>query len=333
MADDLTRGRPLGRVLVLDLQRLFDIGEAEIRHMTSADRVLGTKVISAAWRRLRSGLRIVGYHEIRDIDAFEHQVRYLVDEYRPVSGADVVAAYRDGQSLPDRAVWVTFDDGRTDVVDEGLPVLERHGVPATLFVCPGLVMEQAPLWTHQVRASSSAAEVDGRALSGNALAAALKKVPDSERRRVVSTLDPGPVDEGFESVGVDGLRKWIASGQELGNHTWDHPCLDQCTPEEQKVQIDRAHEWLTDLTGTEPTLFAYPNGDWTRDAAAHLAQRGYGVAPLFDHGIATASQDPYALSRLRLDAYAPLRRARAVLSGAHSTLFGLKTRGSASTRG
>lgn len=39
-----------------------------------------------------------------------------------------------GPSLPDRAVAVTFDDAYASVVIEGLPVLTRWRVPATVFV-------------------------------------------------------------------------------------------------------------------------------------------------------------------------------------------------------
>jgi peptidoglycan/xylan/chitin deacetylase (PgdA/CDA1 family) len=41
-------------------------------------------------------------------------------------------------------VAVTFDDGTADFVDEALPVLERHGVPATLYVATDFVDRGLP---------------------------------------------------------------------------------------------------------------------------------------------------------------------------------------------
>lgn len=299
----------------------------------SASGVLGSRPVAASWRLLQRGLRIVGYHEVRDPVAFEHQVRHLLTCYAPVSGAEVVRAVRDGAPLPRRAVWLTFDDGRRDVVEAGLEVLERHRVPATLFVCPGLVSTGAPLWTHRVRAAEAEAVVDGRRLRGAALVSTLKQVPDRRRRAVLAGIDLGPLDPTVASVDDGLLARWAASGREVGNHTWDHPCLDRCTPEEQEEQIVRAHDWLTERFGSPPELFAYPNGDRTEHAASLLAALGYGIAPLFDHAVAGTHQDRFALSRLRLDADAPLPRARAVLSGAHSAAFGLARRRSATRVG
>ena len=88
----------------------------------------------------------------------------------------------------------------------------------------------------------------------------------------------------------------------------------------------RAHDWLTEALGAPPTLFAYPNGDRTEVVASELQRLGYRSAPVFDHQLSALAQDPFALSRLRIDAAAPPARIRAILSGAHSGSFGLRAK-------
>ena len=55
---------------------------------------------------------------------------------------------RGGRGAPFAAL--TFDDGYVDFRDYALPVLERHGAPATLFLCPGMIESGAQLWWLQL---------------------------------------------------------------------------------------------------------------------------------------------------------------------------------------
>lgn len=300
------------------------------RVAASVTRLLGTAPIEALGVAVTAARpRTLAYHGVPDRAAFAAQVDHLVRRYRPVSGAAVADALAGGPALPPRSVWITFDDGDPSVVSAGLPVLAAAGVPATVFVCPGLVSQDAPPWWRVVERAGelgSGAEIDGRVLRGRALVRALKRVPDSRRRAVVAELVAAAPDAsrpaGPLALSRDDLSRWLDAGLEIGNHTWDHPCLDRCAPEEQGDQVRRAHEWLVDLLGQHPRLFAYPNGDRTDHAEAVLAALGYEVGLLFDHHLGAIDEPPLRRSRLRLDADAPLWRARAVLGGAHGALLG-----------
>ena len=63
--------------------------------------------------------------------AFERQLTFLVEHRRVVPLDDVVAG-RISSGRP--AVAITFDDGYRSVLEDGLPLLERFGLPATMFV-------------------------------------------------------------------------------------------------------------------------------------------------------------------------------------------------------
>jgi peptidoglycan/xylan/chitin deacetylase (PgdA/CDA1 family) len=70
--------------------------------------------------------------------AFAEQMAVVADRgLTPVTTARLAAAWRGGRPLPARPVLITFDDGYEGVHRHALPVLARHGFPATLFVSTG----------------------------------------------------------------------------------------------------------------------------------------------------------------------------------------------------
>lgn len=65
---------------------------------------------------------------------FEQQIKYLLRRGWVVPLADVVAYAKGEKKLGAHAVAVTFDDGYRDVLEVALPILERYGIPATVFI-------------------------------------------------------------------------------------------------------------------------------------------------------------------------------------------------------
>lgn len=128
------------------MQERLTLGPAWIQ----AVKPVLTRARTAAWRARgrpgRAGLRVLFYHRVSDDPdplaiaprRFAAQMDLLRAEgYRVL---DVVAAaglLSAGDRL-ERAVALSFDDGYRDVAEHALPVLERHGFRATVFVATGV---------------------------------------------------------------------------------------------------------------------------------------------------------------------------------------------------
>jgi len=66
---------------------------------------------------------------------FEAHLRYLRDNNFKVIPLDqMIDSLRSGQSLPDKSVVITFDDGYSSIFDEAFPLLQSYGYPFTLFL-------------------------------------------------------------------------------------------------------------------------------------------------------------------------------------------------------
>ena len=76
---------------------------------------------------------------------FAAQMELARGSGRVVTLDDALAALAAPSAPPGRdPVVVTFDDGTADFVEHALPILERHGVPATLYVATAFVEDQQP---------------------------------------------------------------------------------------------------------------------------------------------------------------------------------------------
>ncbi len=106
-----------------------------LRAESRADRVIGLLYHRVVTReRFES---FTGSERIFSIpeDSFEEQLRWLGEAgYHFVTLDQLEAFLREGAPLPEQPVCITFDDGCESVYARALPILERLGVPAAVFV-------------------------------------------------------------------------------------------------------------------------------------------------------------------------------------------------------
>lgn len=285
--------------------------------------------LSGPWRAMTDlgsrKLRILAYHDVPDSELFGLQMSHLAEHYRVVPGPLSTTGTGEGPS-----VWVTFDDGDPTLVDNAMEVLSDHGFSATAFICPGVIGTREPYWWQVVHGAAEAGlSVDGREVSPHEVTQ-LKQVPDPQRRHRVSEIRQEMSLAGEEGLvrrqlTEKDLKTWADAGHSLGNHSWDHPILDQCDSEEQRRQLDLSHQWFLDHGYEAPCWFAYPNGNWSRVAEDRLTELGYESALLFDHRLASMSDD-LNLSRIRVNATDSLDEFASKVSGIHPAVMSWRLR-------
>ena len=77
----------------------------------------------------------------------------------------------------------------------------------------------------------------------------------------------------------DEIRGMQASGLiEFGAHTHSHVMLDQVSLAEAEQEIQLSRDEIERQLGVAPTLFAYPNGNYTPELEALLVRHGFKAA-------------------------------------------------------
>jgi peptidoglycan/xylan/chitin deacetylase (PgdA/CDA1 family) len=119
-------------------------------------RALARKVSRALARMVGIPSGILAYHRVAELEFdpqllavtrkhFAEQLQVLREAYRPMSLQDWVASLKHG-TLPPRAVAVTFDDGYADNLYDAKPLLERHDIPASVFVTTDYLGKDREFW-------------------------------------------------------------------------------------------------------------------------------------------------------------------------------------------
>ena len=262
----------------------------------------------------------------REAATLERQLRWLKSRFSIVPLRSVIAA-ADGRGALGRKVALTFDDGLRSNIEVAYPILHRLAIPATFFVCPGLVDRASWLWTHEARRRLVRLEAAARrelAKEWNApleiepFVAWMKTLALGERRRVEERLreatpgfapTPAERDE-FDLAGWEALRRLDPALATVGSHTLTHIILAGAPAADVETEVRDSRKALEKGLQRPVEFFAYPNGD--HDAAAEASvRRHYRAAVTVIRGWVSRGTDAHRLPRLAAPS-GVLKLARAV---------------------
>ena len=230
-------------------------------------------------------------------------------------------------------VAVTFDDGYADNLLAAKPVLERYQVPATVFVASGFTGRSQAFWWDRLADAillppalpSSlvlAGGQDGFARSDAALSRAdetgrrarrrlhddlwawLVERPEQDRVRQMERIEawtgvPTREDASAWPMTSDQLRQLAAGGLvEIGAHSVSHPRLTQLPRDEQRAEIVQSRAECRRILGTDPSCFAFPNGDHDAASVELVREAGFAVGCTSRPDLAWASGEAHATPRI-----------------------------------
>jgi len=231
---------------------------------------------------------------------------------------DQAAAHLKAGTLPARAACITFDDGYADNHDVAMPILQRHGLPATFFIATGF-LDGGRMWNdtviESVRLSKASAldlgELGQFAISEPAEKSAaidriiqqIKYLPVADRlahtERIAHAAQvqlPGNLM--LTSAQVKAMRH---AGMQIGAHTLSHPILSRLDDNEASAEIKGSKDFLEQLLSERVGLFAYPNGkpgqDYLTQHVSMVRQAGFDAAVSTAPGVSLAATDHFQLPR------------------------------------
>jgi len=121
----------------------------------------------------RGDVPVFVFHSLEP-ESFGRQLRYLAEnDYCTLAADQYFCALMGAGKPPDRAVLLTFDDGRGSLWSVGLPLLKRYGMRGVVFLVPGRIPSRPgplpPNWEDVEAGRAPAAEVRSREAGAGAL--------------------------------------------------------------------------------------------------------------------------------------------------------------------
>ena len=218
---------------------------------------------------------------------------------------------------------ITFDDGLRNQCRIARPVLEQLAVPATIFVCPGLVESGQWMWNHDARArlhrlqteafAEWARHVNSPSQQTEGVIAWMKTLSLPERLQVQAqlrdcTTDFVPTQEehaAYDLMDWEEIRGCDSGLMAIGSHTMTHPILPTLTVPEIQSELQDSRDILEARLNRTVDVFCFPNGS-TDDRVRQIARSIYRAALTTEEGMVTSSVDPIGIPRIPVTSHLPL---------------------------
>jgi peptidoglycan/xylan/chitin deacetylase (PgdA/CDA1 family) len=204
------------------------------------------------------------------IERFERQVRWLARHYTVVPLRDFFVQRRAGMSPPLAAI--TFDDGYDGVFEHAAPLLERLGIPATVFVVADAPERLSGFWWDQPEVIKALTpdrrerwlqqqKGDGAAILAEIQASRVAMLPAAYRPANWATI-----------------RAHARGVIDVGVHSATHRSLPTLTDGELDHEVVESRATIHRETGLWPEFFAYPYGSFDARVRDAVRSAGYRAA-------------------------------------------------------
>jgi peptidoglycan/xylan/chitin deacetylase (PgdA/CDA1 family) len=262
---------------------------------------------------------------------FEGQIEYLARNFNVISMDELKQHLTTSRPFEQRSVVVTFDGGYPDVLYTAKEVLDRFGVPATVFASSANIIESRPVWWKELEdyliANSCEEplelEIDGRFRTWplstrlerfrayDDLYSIVSNKTASEQSAIIEQITASlnlraeELDD-HRTMSAGELRKLAEGGMiAIGGHTHSYAKLS-CLPSPLQVEeILRNKGILEEVLGQDIEYFAYPFGDddgYTPETVRILQNVGYSLACGGSYGTVSATRGDgfYELPRVKV---------------------------------
>lgn len=249
---------------------------------------------------------------------FEQFLILLRQEFHVVSLRQLLNQPEDTDGR--QRVAITFDDGWLDTYSYAYPLLLRYGLPATVFLCPGLMADGQMLpeerfvriWRWCVKQQHIKLLLQdlrkwgltgGESLLKQAWMRPLKRLAINAKLLMLSHLETTycvPKCDKRRFLTWDEVKIMRRSNITFGAHTVHHSTLTAEPEPSLEEELVNAREMIESKLQEQVSLFSYPNGAFDRHVTEMARRVGYSHCFTKQQGSFRRNADQYAIPRIEI---------------------------------
>jgi peptidoglycan/xylan/chitin deacetylase (PgdA/CDA1 family) len=237
-----------------------------------------------------------------DRDMFERQMRVLKRRYAIKPLSDVAAALNRGERV-EKSVVLTFDDGYKNNASLAAPILNRLGMPYTVYVVTAYISSGKWMPLNEVYWMWSQGKLTSQEMTE--LRKQLRQSPSADVAKILATGVSPPkseaAEQSFAMMTWDEVRELARNGAEIGSHTHSHCNMAVENEAQQGSELLVSNQLIEKYTGTRVRSFAYPYGYTSEVAFRTVRDADYDCAVSTESGLATQRSDKFRLPRIGFD--------------------------------
>ena len=250
-------------------------------------------------------------------------------------------------ALPADAVALTFDDGYADNLEIALPLLEKHGMAATIFLPVEWIERGEPFWWDELQKIVFDHKGKSLRLGERIFRLGEQQSDDRDWRHGAPARTPRQIafsDVWFDlfsrtsddrehallelrsqfrsaapsrrlpkPITRDQIRHVSGQSLEFGSHSLRHPDLTRLGRSDRKREIVDSMARCEALTGSRPTSFAYPYGIFDEECELLVAKAGFDCACATETAAVGQGSRVFALPRMQVGNW-PARKLKLALA-------------------
>jgi len=262
----------------------------------------------------RNKRMIIMYHGVSSCDCFKINGRHLPDKefekhiqyykkHFDIVSLSQIYTMRRGNYIPKRpTIALTFDDGFINNLDIAIPILEKHGVPATFFVTTAPIEKpDSILFSEILEIGCAFSEKDEVQLGGIVFKKTGKykwtstdgqtlygylqqQKPQEKTKLILDWKTQHKLDEKAKQVNKqcyalmnEKQLKQLASSPlvEIGSHAHSHHLLTLLTDDELTFELQHSKSLLEKSINKKVESIAFPDGYYNKRVLDFCSAEGY----------------------------------------------------------